>query len=95
MKRWCFVVADLLGLTISISIVVNVVNGMAKKMSEMKTIRFTAELKLPAGYVTKEQIESMLEAYNWTLTDTVEDIVNAWLPNTRTVLSIKEAEVGE
>lgn len=62
-------------------------------MSEMKTIRFTAELKLPNEYVTKEQIESMLEAYNWSLVDTVEDIVNAYIPNTRTVLSVKEAKV--
>ena len=64
-------------------------------MSEMKTVRFTAELKLPAKYVTKENMESMLEAYNWTLIDTVEDIVNAWIPNTRTVLKCLEAEVVE
>ena len=62
---------------------------------EMKTIRFTAELKLPAGYVAKEQIESMLEAYNWTLIDTVEDMLHVDLPNTRTVLSVKKAEVVE
>ncbi len=62
---------------------------------EMKTIRFTAELTLPAGYVTKKQMDSMLEAYNWTLIDTVVDIVHSWLPNTRTVLSIIEAEVKE
>jgi hypothetical protein len=66
-----------------------------ERMSDMKTIRFTAELKLPAGYVTNEQMESMLEAYHWTLIDTVEDIVNAWIPNTRTVLKCLEAEVVE
>ena len=61
----------------------------------MKTIRFTAELKLPAEYVTKEHIEKMLEAYNWTLIDTVEDMLHVDIPNTRTVLSVKEAEVVE
>mgnify|MGYP003128585044 CR=1 FL=1 len=64
-------------------------------MSEMKTIRFTAELKLPAEYVAKEQIESMLEAYNWTLIDTVEDMLHVDIPNARTVLSVKEVEVVE
>ena len=69
---------------------------------EMKTIRFTAELKLPARYVAKKEMDryrpnltDMLEAYNWTLIDTVGDIVYSWLPNTRTVLSIIEAEVKE
>ena len=62
---------------------------------EMKTIKFTAELTLPARYVTKKQMDSMLEAYNWTLIDTVVDIVHSWLPNTRPVLSIIEAEVKE
>ena len=62
---------------------------------EMKTIRFTAELKLPARYVTKENMESMLEAYNWTLIDTVEDMLHVDIPNTRKVLKCLEAEVKE
>tara|TARA_R100001230_G_C5585979_1_gene103536 strand:+ start:82 stop:279 length:198 start_codon:yes stop_codon:yes gene_type:complete len=62
---------------------------------EMKTIRFTAELTLPAGYLTKKQMDIMLEGYNWTLIDTVVDIVHSWVPNTRTVLSVKKAEVVE
>jgi|TARA_E500000305_G_scaffold102803_1_gene97827 hypothetical protein len=63
---------------------------------EMKTIRFTAELKLPAGYVSKEQMDRLLKAYNWTLVDTVEDMLHVDIPNNpRTVLSVKEAEVVE
>ena len=62
---------------------------------EMKTIRFTAELKLPAEYVTKEQMDIMLEAYGWTLVDTVEDMLHVYIPNTRTVLNCLEAEVKE
>jgi hypothetical protein len=64
-------------------------------MTEMKTIRFTAELKLPAEYVTKEHLEEMFEAYNWTLIDTVQDAVNSWIPLHPTVLLVKEAEVIE
>ena len=62
---------------------------------EMKTIRFTAELKLPAEYVTKEQMDSMLEAYGWTLVDIVKDMLHVDISNTRTMLSVKEAEVEE
>ena len=62
---------------------------------EMKTIRFTAELKLPAEYVTKEQMDIMLEAYGWTLVDTVEDMLHVDIHNTRTVLKCLEAEVKE
>ena len=58
---------------------------------EMKTIRLTAELKLPAEYVTKEH----LEGYDLTLIDVVRDILSSWIPNTYTALSIKEAEVKE
>jgi hypothetical protein len=58
---------------------------------EMKTIRFTAELKLPAEYVTKEHNDDS----NWTLIDVVGDAVSSWIPNTYTALSVKEAEVKE
>ena len=68
---------------------------------EMKTIRFTAELKLPAKYVTDEKTGEPIEAdssarlFSWTLIDVVEDAVSSWIPNTYTALSIKEAEVKE
>ena len=64
-------------------------------MTEMQTIRFTAELKLPAGYVNKEEMESMFDSYGWTLVDIVKDMLHVDIPNTRTMLSVKEAEVEE